>query len=222
MDLHLNHGERLPNACAKCGVAPTRETEAKLSYIPWSSFAIFAALVVAGTVLGIGLGVGPSGGGGGVVLALGVFAATRKSATLAIPLCGDCDGRWQGGETRRGLAVATFVVLFFVLPMAILPLREAYPSMSVNMVFGLAAIPFFSAPFVMILLDRKLARPRMVWARLIDERGITLVGFHSEVVRGTRGRPAHAGKRKRRRRDDEQRAERRPSARPETTADSNE
>ena len=204
MDLHLDHGERLPSSCAKCGAASTRETQAKLSYIPWSSFVLFAVLVVAGTVIGFGLGVGPGGGGGGVVLALAVLALTRKSATLAIPLCAGCDRRWKGGETRRGVAVATFVVLFFVLPMAILGLREAYPSMGRDMVFGLAAIPFFSAPFVMILLDRTLARPRMVWARLIDEHGITLVGFHSDVVRG-----AHPGKRKKRHRDDEHRAERR-------------
>jgi len=100
--------------------------------------------------------------GGWVILAIVYFIA-RKRARVELPLCRRCNGRWRTAQLWRALVL----VWAITAPIAAV-LLDAGPAVGLTLVTSM-----FVVPIATILL---YVRPRVVRARRIDDRMITLRG----------------------------------------------
>lgn len=147
----------LPSVCMKCGTHDgIMRRSANFQWTP-----MWARMLVPLCALG------------GLI----AMSITRKMATLAVPLCTSCNGKWTAGRNAIIAGVVAIVLAFVYV-------RTVDDPKGALGVLGIVVVAFLGLAFF-------FARPRMLQVDKIDDREIHLKGFHTaagdEIIDGASG-----------------------------------
>jgi hypothetical protein len=140
----------LPGACVKCGVVnPTPLVRRRKNYVwaPWYGrfFGVIGQLI------------------------------TQRKASVELPLCARCDGRY-----RSGLRVLWVVVGAFLLGMVLI---FAGASADVGVLAIGGVVMFLGGLFASLVVFLAVSIPRRLpLAVMIDDKEVTLTGVHPQAV----------------------------------------
>ncbi len=163
-DLLIEKNAPLPPICVKCTRKDDLTRRAK-TFI-WTPPWVYILIFVNLIVL--------------IIVALIV----RKKGALDLPLCRRCNARWRNGQIWAGLSVLALIALIVVGIMLGAGLNEPW----------LIAAGLFAGVMAAVFINILVVRPRVLRAKKIDDRLITLTGVHpdamSAIVEAARGATA--------------------------------
>jgi hypothetical protein len=148
----------LPPVCVKCA---TREGLSQRSEtFAWSPPWIFVFFLF---------------GAIGLVIGLIVYFATRKTATLALPICNQCNATWDRG--RRNIMILAFGIPVLTVVLSIIVGAIDENLVALPIVLGL--LSWLLAPLIYHLAAH---RPRTVFSKRVDDTTVHLGGLHHEAA----------------------------------------
>ncbi|HJZ85540.1 MAG TPA: hypothetical protein VKN99_10235 [Polyangia bacterium] len=163
-DLVVEKNAPLPPICVKCARRDDLTRRAK-TFI-WTPPWVYILIFVNLLVL--------------IIVALIV----RKRGALALPLCRLCNARWRNGQIWAGLSVLGLIALIVGGIVLGAGLKEPW----------LMAAGLFAGVMAAVFINILVVRPRLLRAKKVDDRLITLTGLHpdavSAIVEAARGAPA--------------------------------
>lgn len=111
----------------------------------------------------------------GAIIGAVVYASTRKTGSLALPMCPACNTTWDKG--RRNIILMAVGIPILTIALSIV--AGAVDEDLIGFPILLGMLGWLIAPLV---YHFAVHRKRSVWSKRVDDTSIHVVGFHPEAA----------------------------------------